>query len=159
MDSDALKRLIAELQEAENELSYERRLLHGKIDMLRAERTSRLKQKPDDELAQLGDERLNEALGGKPAPSGREERVEDAFPDLATLSDSDLDDLIARLEAQENEISYRRRLLQGRLDILRAGAKGDDLGQLAEILSGGGGGGGGRGGGASSGKTSPPDEE
>jgi hypothetical protein len=137
MDSDALKRLIAELQAAENELSYERRLLHGKIDMLRAERTSRLKQKPDDELAQLGDERLNEALGGKPPPSRRGERVEDAFPDLATLSDSDLDKLIARLEAQENEISYRRRLLQGRLDILRAGAKGDDLGQLAEILSGG----------------------
>lgn len=42
------------------------------------------------------------------------------LPDLATLADSDLKALIRELEAEENEISYRRRLLQGRIDILRA---------------------------------------
>jgi hypothetical protein len=42
------------------------------------------------------------------------------LPDLASLSDDDLKDLIRQLEDQEKEISYQRRLLQGRIDILRA---------------------------------------
>jgi hypothetical protein len=46
-------------------------------------------------------------------------RVE-PLPDLGRLSDDDLKTLIERLEAEENEVSYRRRLLQGRIDILRA---------------------------------------
>jgi hypothetical protein len=46
-------------------------------------------------------------------------RVE-PLPDLGRLSDDDLKALIERLEAEENEVSYRRRLLQGRIDILRA---------------------------------------
>ena len=41
-DAD-LKRLIKELQEEEREISYQRRLLHGKIDILRAEYQARLK--------------------------------------------------------------------------------------------------------------------
>ena len=39
---------------------------------------------------------------------------------LATLSDDDLKTLIERLTQEENEVSFRRRLLQGRIDILRA---------------------------------------
>jgi hypothetical protein len=42
------------------------------------------------------------------------------LPDLASLSDEDLKHLIEDLERQESEVSYRRRLLQGRIDILRA---------------------------------------
>jgi RsiG-like len=41
-------------------------------------------------------------------------------PDLASLSDEDLKGLIGELTRQENEVSYQRRLLQGRIDILRA---------------------------------------
>ena len=44
----------------------------------------------------------------------------EAFPDLADLSDSALKALIKQLENEENEISYQRRLLHGKLDILRA---------------------------------------
>ena len=44
----------------------------------------------------------------------------DPLPDLSTLSDDDLKKLITELEQEEDEISYRRRLLHGRLDILRA---------------------------------------
>ena len=70
------------------------------------------------------------------------------LPDLATLADSDLRTLIHDLEAEENEVSYRRRLLQGRIDILRAElvarlqksvAAGEsdlvDVDRLTEILS------------------------
>ena len=42
------------------------------------------------------------------------------LPDLATLSDDDLKKLIDDLTRQENEISYQRRLLHGKIDILRA---------------------------------------
>ena len=42
------------------------------------------------------------------------------LPDLSSLSDDDLKQLIEQLETEESEISYRRRLLQGRIDILRA---------------------------------------
>lgn len=41
------------------------------------------------------------------------------LPDLATLSDADLKQLIADLTAEEKEVSYRRRLLHGKIDILR----------------------------------------
>ena len=42
------------------------------------------------------------------------------LPDLATLSDADLKRLIDDLTQQELEISYQRRLLHGKIDILRA---------------------------------------
>jgi hypothetical protein len=42
------------------------------------------------------------------------------LPDLATLSDDDLKQLIDEETRKENEISYQRRLLHGKIDILRA---------------------------------------
>jgi hypothetical protein len=42
------------------------------------------------------------------------------LPDLATLPDDDLKNLIEDLTRQENEVSYQRRLLHGKIDILRA---------------------------------------
>lgn len=44
----------------------------------------------------------------------------EALPDLATLSDDDLKKLIDDLTVQEQEVSYQRRLLHGKIDILRA---------------------------------------
>lgn len=60
-----LKELIGELEAEENEISYRRRLLHGKIDILRAELVSRLKRKGEGELAQVDVDRLSEILSGK----------------------------------------------------------------------------------------------
>ena len=42
------------------------------------------------------------------------------LPDLATLNDEDLKKLIDELTREEQEVSYRRRLLHGKIDILRA---------------------------------------
>jgi hypothetical protein len=44
----------------------------------------------------------------------------EALPDLATLSDGDLRDLIRKLLEEERDISYQRRILHGKIDILRA---------------------------------------
>ena len=70
------------------------------------------------------------------------------LPDLATLSDADLKQLIERLTREEDEISYQRRILHGKIDILRAEyearlkSKGEtellrqvDVDQLADILA------------------------
>ena len=42
------------------------------------------------------------------------------LPDLSTLTDDDLRVMIRELEKEEDEISFRRRVLHGRIDILRA---------------------------------------
>jgi hypothetical protein len=64
-----LKRLIQELQDEEREVSYRRRLLHGKIDILRAEYQARLKAAgPESILSQVDVETLTEILAGKAAP-------------------------------------------------------------------------------------------
>ena len=42
------------------------------------------------------------------------------FPDLPSLSDEQLKELIDKLEEEEREVSYRRRVLHGRIDLLRA---------------------------------------
>ena len=44
----------------------------------------------------------------------------DDIVDLVSRSDDDLRALVAELEAEELEISRRRRILHGKLDILRA---------------------------------------
>jgi hypothetical protein len=77
--------------------------------------------------------------------------VEDTFPDIASMSDQELKDLIAELTAKEREVSYRRRILHGRIDILRAELvtrlrtkreqgdaliTGDDVQRLTDILLG-----------------------
>jgi hypothetical protein len=75
----------------------------------------------------------------------------DTFPDLGSLSDQELKDLIKQLTAEEQEISYKRRFLHGRIDILRAELvnrlrkkheggedviSGADVQQLTDILAG-----------------------
>ena len=42
------------------------------------------------------------------------------LPDLASLSDPELKRLIDELTREEQEVSYRRRILHGKIDILRA---------------------------------------
>ena len=44
----------------------------------------------------------------------------EALPDLETLSDQELRDLIRELMDEEHEVSYERRILHGKIDILRA---------------------------------------
>ena len=42
------------------------------------------------------------------------------LPDLPSLTDDELRVMIRDLEKEEDEISFRRRVLHGRIDILRA---------------------------------------
>ncbi len=77
--------------------------------------------------------------------------MDDTFPDLGSLSDVELKDVIRKLTEEETEISYRRRILHGKIDILRAelvnrlrkkheGGEvlitGEDVQRLTDILAG-----------------------
>jgi hypothetical protein len=77
--------------------------------------------------------------------------VMDSFPDLGALNDDELKDLIRQHTEEEQEVSYRRRILHGKIDILRAelvnrlrkkhqegesAISGADVQQLTDILAG-----------------------
>jgi hypothetical protein len=64
-----LKQLIGELEKEENEISYRRRVLHGKIDILRAELVERTKKSGGQSvLDQVDIDRLSAILAGKASP-------------------------------------------------------------------------------------------
>jgi hypothetical protein len=46
--------------------------------------------------------------------------MDDTFPDLGSLTDAELKDVIKQLTEEETEVSYKRRILHGKIDILRA---------------------------------------
>jgi hypothetical protein len=73
LSDDDLKRLIDDLTRQENEISYQRRLLHGKIDILRAELVARLqKTEGRSVLDQVDVDHLTAILAAKAAPPVRE---------------------------------------------------------------------------------------
>lgn len=164
--SDAeLKVLIGDLAGGEREISYNRRILHGKIDLLRAELVNRLRERhnagnetiTDADVAKLTD-LMTSGWGGTDVTPGngssrskKGEAQTDSFPDLGSLDDIGLKDLIRTLTDEEREISYKRRILHGKIDILRAELvnrmrtqrqegvatiTGEDIEQLTEILAG-----------------------
>ena len=69
LSDDELKGLIDDLEQEEREVSYRRRILHGKIDILRAELVARLKSSGGKSvLDEVDVDRLTEILTGKSAP-------------------------------------------------------------------------------------------
>jgi anti-sigma-K factor RsiG len=71
LSDEELKKLIDELESQEREISYQRRILHGKIDILRAELVARLQRSGGRSvLDQVDVARLTEILSGKAAPQG-----------------------------------------------------------------------------------------
>jgi hypothetical protein len=123
--SDAeLKALTEEKMADERDVSRLRRELHGRIDGLRAEHTRRLKDRRGsvevdphtvsgellaqmpEELAVLADDAL--------LPTG------DELDDATQLSDDDLRERIHERTQNEREVSFKRRILHGHIDLLRA---------------------------------------
>jgi hypothetical protein len=47
-------------------------------------------------------------------------QYDETFPDIGSMSDEELKTLIGELTDDEREVSYRRRVLHGKIDILRA---------------------------------------
>ncbi len=69
LSDDQLKQLIDELTQEEQEVSYRRRILHGKIDILRAELVARLQASGGKSVLESVDvESLTAILTGKASP-------------------------------------------------------------------------------------------
>jgi hypothetical protein len=69
LSDSELKSLIDDLEREEREVSYQRRLLHGKIDIFRAELVARLQASGGrGVLEQVDVDRLTKILMGKAAP-------------------------------------------------------------------------------------------
>ena len=69
LSDENLKGLIDEYTKEEQEVSYRRRILHGKIDILRAELVARLQKTGGQSvLDQVDVEHLTEILTSKAAP-------------------------------------------------------------------------------------------
>ncbi|MBA2356867.1 MAG: hypothetical protein H0V84_00385 [Actinobacteria bacterium] len=71
LSTDALRKLLRELEQREDEISYQRRILHGQIGILRSEFVARL-QKGGERSLEVDVEKLSEILSSKgplpPAP-------------------------------------------------------------------------------------------
>jgi hypothetical protein len=46
--------------------------------------------------------------------------MDETFPDIGNMSDEELKELIDEYTLEERQVSYRRRILHGKIDILRA---------------------------------------
>ena len=69
LNDDDLRSMIHELEKEEDDISFRRRVLHGRIDILRAELVARLREQVSAGEAKLADvERLSEILAGKASP-------------------------------------------------------------------------------------------
>lgn len=120
LTDDDLDRLIDETEEAEDTISQRRRRLHARIDELRGERVERLRgQVAAGTLELPTPDALERSIfeGTGEAPDDVEET---GGIDLASLSDDELRGIILQLEHEEDDVSLHRRILHGRIDILRA---------------------------------------
>ena len=91
-------------------------------------------------------------MAGNPDPQDvMSTDYDETFPDMGAMSDQELKDLINELTDEEREVSYRRRVLHGKIDIMRAelvnrlkvkreggdaALSGADVEQLTDILLG-----------------------
>jgi hypothetical protein len=125
LSDQELSMLLLDLEEQEDDVSQRRRFLHGRIDLLRAELTARLRERvaagesvvPDDETLARAVAKMG-ALPDTPLPPDDEEI--EAMPDVDELTDDELHTVIRELEHVEGETSLHRRMLHGKIDILRA---------------------------------------
>lgn len=134
---DELRTMKRECDEEEAALSYARRLLQGKIDLLRAELTNRNGEpangddaSPADIAEVLGSSGPREFRGRIPRilvpPETRETRrvlallAEPTMVSLETVRDDELQDAEARLAAMESEISEIRSRVHVQIDVVES---------------------------------------
>lgn len=120
LSDDELSALLGQLEEGEDSISRRRRVLHGRIDILRKERTERLKA----QVAAGSFESVPPTSLERSIYDGTGELPDEVeltpLPDLASLDDNALWAEIRRLEQEEDDISLNRRVKHAQIDIVRA---------------------------------------
>jgi hypothetical protein len=141
MSDGQLDETLETLEQDETACSLHRRMLHGRIDLLRPVLVERLR----DEFAAGHLPTVATSAPGDPLYRGRGlDTAHDGdlgpMPDAETMSTDELRSMIRELERDEDDISLKRRFLQGKIDILRAErarrardgshVRADDLGEI-----------------------------
>lgn len=138
--TDDVRAMRAECQALEAEVSYVRRLVQGRLDIVDAELQRRHEGRPPSDLAAMV-ESLPDTLARHltaPGSGRRPTTIEPVDPDPALTApldlvldaeamgslpdrpDEDLDEIRAGLEEIEHDLSGRRKVLFDRLDVLAA---------------------------------------
>lgn len=141
LTDEQLDASLATLEDDETACSLHRRMLHGRIDLLKPVLIERL--------------RVEVATGAIPEPTGElrpriyagegMDTIGDdelgPMPDVDAMTTDELRQTIRELERTEDDVSLKRRFLQGKIDILRAerarrqrGGPAVGPGDLGEIL-------------------------
>jgi hypothetical protein len=133
---DDVRQLRDEAAQEETDLSYLRRMLHARIDIVRAERRRRCEDGSASVVEQLVNILSDNAVG--PASgSGRYQTTEPSraeahrrhvealvsdvdLSDVMSLSDTKLDDALGAYTAEEDSVSERRRQVQAVVDRFNA---------------------------------------
>ncbi len=137
LSDEALRDRIRTAKHEEEQVSFERRMLHGRIDVVRSEILARIGRR-DGAPASSGDDlqdlvsRLSAALTHEGPPPIDDElarlgaEVEEMEPadleplaELGTLDDAELAGLVRALTQRERQTSARRQELHRELDELR----------------------------------------
>jgi hypothetical protein len=127
--SDAeLKALTEEKMADERDVSRLRRQLHGRIDLLRAEHTRRLKERQGQGIVEVDPAIISDELLAQRPEELTVLADDDLLPtdgdgdadDAAQLDDDDLRERIHERTQSEREVSFKRRILHGHIDLLRA---------------------------------------
>jgi hypothetical protein len=138
LSDEALRDQIRVAKQEEEQVSFERRMLHGRIDVVRAEILARIERR-DGHPVESGDElqdlvsRLTAALTHEGPPPIDDELARlgadadeaddvdlDELPELTELDDAELTAMVRALVARERRTSARRQALHRELDELRA---------------------------------------
>lgn len=136
--ADELKAMLAECTEAENEVSFERKLCQGRIDILKAELTRREEGRDSSDLvARLpqilaGDSRSEPGQLPSRAPDfsiprnadiprRRVEEIvgEQTLARLPQLPDEEIRSVIGALTEHESNLSARRKVLHDVIEVLQ----------------------------------------
>ena len=140
LDIEEIRRRRAECQEVETGLSYLRRMVQGRLDVVSAEQARRAEGGESDDLEELiarlpellaestrnpGSGRLPQSIGEVTVDDDLADRLDEIIShghltDIGQLDDAALDSARAELEEFEHEVSGLRRALFDRLDALEA---------------------------------------
>ena len=122
LSDDELSALLAQLEDGEDAISRRRRVLHGRIDILRAERTERLKatgrggQLRGARHRRRFERPLYAGTGDMPA----EEDLDAAARPRRASTTTRRGRRSGSLEQEEDDISLNRRVMHAQIDIVRA---------------------------------------
>lgn len=135
LELDEVRHRRDDAAQEETDLSYLRRLLHGRIDIVRAEQKRRAEGGSSSVVERLAEILADNVVGPAPSGSGRHQPLEPSRAEAhrrhveALVSDADLTDVGSlpdeRLElalrtyvAEEESVSQRRREVQVVVDLL-----------------------------------------